>query len=108
MAKGKNSYINVDLDYAEQKLKEWKEYLDANPVSGLEDRTRDVMTRYGPSEAVVATVEAQGKFLQETLKNYLSLLEVVDKLREKEEARIESRGDQKVSSLAQDFMKNRK
>ena len=32
------------------------------------------------------------KFIQETMKNYLSLLEVVDKLRTQEEAKKEARG----------------
>lgn len=93
-----NSYINVDLDYAEQKLKEWKQYLDDNPVHELEDRMRDVMTKFGPGEVVIAKKEEQGKFLQETLKNYLMMLEVVDRLREKEEQKqINVRGDQSLS-----------
>jgi hypothetical protein len=41
--------------------------------------------------ANVATIEAQGKFVQETMKNYLSLLEVVDDLRNKEEAKKQAR-----------------
>jgi hypothetical protein len=41
---------------------------------------------------VIASIEAQGKFIQETMKNYLSLLEVVERLREKEEAKKEARG----------------
>ena len=41
---------------------------------------------------VIASIEAQGKFIQETMKNYLSLLEVVDKLRTQEEAKKEARG----------------
>jgi hypothetical protein len=34
---------------------------------------------------------SQGKFVQETMKNYLSLLEVVDDLRNKEEAKKQAR-----------------
>lgn len=98
MAKKLNNYINTELGYAENQLAEWKNYLDKNPVSKLKDRTRDVITKFGPGEVVVATIEAQGKFLQETLKNYLSMLEVVDKLREKEEQKqINVRGDQALS-----------
>ena len=43
---------------------------------------------------VIASIEAQGKFVQETMKNYLALVEVVDKLRSAEEAKIEVRGRQ--------------
>jgi hypothetical protein len=45
---------------------------------------------------VIASIESQGKFIQDTMKNYLALLEVVDKLREKEEARKEARGSSTV------------
>ena len=45
---------------------------------------------------VIASIEAQGKFIQETMKNYLSLLEVVDKLRTQEEAKKEARGSGSV------------
>ena len=45
---------------------------------------------------IVATIEAQGKFVQETMKNYLSLLEVVDDLRNKEEAKKQARGKEEV------------
>jgi hypothetical protein len=36
------------------------------------------------------------------------LLEVVDKLREKEEAKVEVRGGSQLGSMAEDFLKNRK
>jgi hypothetical protein len=42
------------------------------------------------------------------MKNYLALIEVVDKLREKEESKIEVRGNGGLSSMAEDFLKNRK
>ena len=45
---------------------------------------------------VIASIEQQGKFIQDTMKNYLSLLEVVNTLREKEEAKKEARGKGEV------------
>ena len=45
---------------------------------------------------VIASIEQQGKFLQETMKNYLALLEVVDKLRNQEEAKKQARGKGEV------------
>ena len=39
MAK-KTTYINAELDWAEQQLNSWKEYVDANPLHELEDRVK--------------------------------------------------------------------
>lgn len=92
MAK-KNNYITTDLDWAEQQLLTWKAYVDANPLHELKDRVEWKPTSRGGSiPMVIASIEQQGKFIQDTMKNYLSLLEVVDKLREKEEAKREARG----------------
>ena len=38
MAVKKNTYIDVELDWAEQQLSSWKEYVDANPLHTLKDR----------------------------------------------------------------------
>jgi hypothetical protein len=49
---------------------------------------------------VVASIESQGKFLQETMKNYLALLDVVNKLREAEEQKKEKiRGNEALSPM---------
>jgi hypothetical protein len=42
------------------------------------------------------------------MKNYLALLEVVDKLRSVEESKVEVRGKVEMSSMAEKWMKNRK
>jgi hypothetical protein len=58
---------------------------------------------------VVASIESQGKFVQDTMKNYLALLEQVDKLREKEEKKqVQTRGNAELGSMAEDFYKSRK
>ena len=94
MAVTKTTYVNTELDWAEQQLSSWKEYVDANPLHLLKDRIEWKPTaKGGMLPMVIASIEAQGKFVQETMKNYLALLEQVDKLREKEEAKkIETRG----------------
>jgi len=56
---------------------------------------------------VIASIESQGKFIQETMKNYLALLEVVDKLREKEESKVEVRGGGGMSSKAETLVKSK-
>ena len=104
----KTTYINTELEWAEQQLTSWKAYVDANPMHELKDRIEWKPTaKGGMLPMVIASIEAQGKFIQETMKNYLALLEVVDKLREKEEAKVEVRGKGELSSKAERFLKNR-
>src|SRR6478736_1512465 len=98
MAKKANNYVSTELDWAEAQLVTWKAYVDANPLHLLKDRIEWKPTsKGGMLPMVIASIEAQGKFIQETMKNYLSLLEVVDKLREKEEAKVEVRGKGELS-----------
>jgi hypothetical protein len=42
------------------------------------------------------------------MKNYLALVEVVDKLRSMEEAKVEVRGKGELSGAAAEFLANRK
>ena len=88
----KTNYIGTELDWAETKLSQWQEYIDANPIHELTDRTEIEETRSGTKVKVIATIETQGKYIQEMMKNYLSLLAEVDKLREFEEKKKEARG----------------
>lgn len=97
MAAKKNNFITNDLDFAEEQLAEWKEYIIQNPFTKLKDRIEWKPTRGGGTmPMVVSSIEQQGKFIQETLKNYISLLEVVNKLREQEQAKIEARGGKEI------------
>lgn len=92
MAK-KNTFITAELEWAEQQLESWKVYVDKHPLHEMKDRIEYKPTaRGGLLPMVIASIEQQGKFIQETMKNYLALLEVVDKLREREEAKKEARG----------------
>ena len=105
----KGTFINAELDWAEQQLQSWKSYVDANPLHELKDRVEWKPTsKGGMIPMVIAYIEAQGKFIQETMKNYLALLEVVEKLREKEEAKVEIRGNGELSSMAEDFLRSRR
>jgi hypothetical protein len=105
----KTTYINTELDWAEEQLKSWKQYVDANPLHELKDRIEWKPTaKGGMLPMVIASIESQGKFIQETMKNYLALLEVVDKLRSVEEAKVDVRGKVEMSSMAEKWMKNRK
>lgn len=105
----KTTYINAELDWAEQQLQSWKSYVDANPLHELKDRIEWKPTsKGGMLPMVIASIEAQGKFIQETMKNYLALLEVVDKLRKIEETKVEVRGNSEMSAMAEEWLKNRK
>ena len=105
----KETFISVELDWAEEQLTSWKAYVDANPMHKLVDRIEWKPTsKGGMLPMVIASIEQQGKFIQETMKNYLALLEVVDKLREKEEAKIDVRGNAELGSMASKFLKERK
>jgi hypothetical protein len=105
----KTTYINTELDWAEEQLSSWKLYVDANPLNMLKDRIEWKPTaRGGAMPMVIASIENQGKFIQETMKNYLALLEVVDKLRKMEEAKVQVRGNGELGSMAESFLKGRK
>jgi len=93
MALTNKTYINTELDWAESQLSTWREYIDNNPLHEMKDRIEWKPTaKGGMLPMVIASIEAQGKFVQETMKNYLALLEVVDRLREKENAAKVARG----------------
>jgi len=100
MAKKQNSYISTELEWAESQLATWRAYVDDNPLNELKDRIELKPTaKGGVIPMVIASIEQQGKFIQDTMKNYLALLEVVDKLREKEEQKKQVRGDQSLGPL---------
>lgn len=88
MAVSKKVYTEIELSWAEEQLHSWKEYIDAHPMHELVDRVAFKETRAGGMiPVVIATIEQQGKYIQETLKNYLTLLKEVDTQREKESAK---------------------
>lgn len=90
------NYINAELDWAEEQLEHWKSFVEANPIHTLKDRIKWKDAKYGKVPQVIATLENQGKFIQETMKNYLSLLGEVNKMRLVEEQQKAARGRQKV------------
>ena len=105
MAQKKLTYISAELDWAEEKLAEWRQYVDANAIAGLSDRVQLKQTANGGAiPMVIASIEQQIKSIRDTMKEYLALLEVVDKLREKEEAKLEIRGSQEVNGKMSKFV----
>jgi hypothetical protein len=97
MALNKTTYINTELIWAEEQLHSWKSYIDLHPLDQMTDRIEWKPTaKGGVMPMVIASIEVQGKFVQETMKNYLALLEVVERLRNLEEAKKEARGKSTV------------
>ncbi len=109
MALTKTTYVNTELEWAEEQLSSWRAYVDAHPLHTMTDRIEWKPTaRGGTIPMVIASIEAQGKFIQETMKNYLALLEVVDKLREREESKkVVARGGAEIGTQAEEFLSKR-
>ena len=104
MATKKQTYVSAELEWAESKLAEWRAYIDANPINTLKDRIEWKPTsKGGTMPMVIASIESQIKSLRDTMKEYLALLEVVDKLREKEEQKAEARGSQEINGKMKQF-----
>lgn len=88
MATKKNVYISAELDFAETALLQWRTYIEENPIDSLDDRWgKKEMPKGGYAWVVTATREQQIKCVQDTMAKYLQLLEVIDNLREREEAK---------------------
>jgi hypothetical protein len=61
MAKKANNYITAELDFAEEQLASWKEYVLSNPFPTLKDRVELKQTKTGGViPMVVSTIEQQG------------------------------------------------
>lgn len=89
----KQLFVDIELEWAESQLESWKKYVDSNPIHELKDRIEMKPTaKGGLMPMVIASIEQQGKFIQETMKNYLALLKEVDNMRSIEEAKKEARG----------------
>jgi hypothetical protein len=107
--KDKALLIEYELEFLEEKLKELKAYIQANPFDKLADRMAYKETKGGGVIPIcVANKEAQRKDLTQALKDYAEILRTVDSMREKEEAKIEIRGKGELGGQAQAFLNVRK
>jgi len=101
MAVAKKLFVGAELEWAEVQLQQWKDYVDAHPLAGLKDRIGNKPTlKGGMIPYVIASVEQQGKFIQDTMKMYLALLKEVDVMRSmEEEKKFKARGVENLSPL---------
>jgi hypothetical protein len=103
------SYIEYELEFLEEKLIELKQYIKDNPFNNLSDRMAYKETKGGGVIPIcVANKEAQRKDLTQALKDYADILRTVDAMREKQEAKVEVRGNVEIGSMAEKFIKNRR
>lgn len=110
----KKLFIEYELKFLERKLKELKKYISASPFSELDDRAAvsGITTFKDGSEResykIVATKEVQRKDLTQALKDYAEILRTVDQMRSAEEKKkVAVRGDEKLGSQAEAFLKSR-
>ncbi len=101
MAVKKNIYVEAELEWAEQQLQQWKDYVDTHPLAALADRVGQKTTaRGGMIPYVISSIEQQGSFLQKTMENYLKLLGEVNKMRSmEEEKKLRARGIDNLSPM---------
>lgn len=108
MSKKKELYIEYELEFLETKLQELKEYIEANPFSKLEDRIKWKETKGGGTlPIVVASKEAQRKDLTQAMKDYAELIQTINRMREDETKKVETRGKTELSAQAEEWLKGR-
>lgn len=101
MATKRDIYITAELDFATEQLEGWRRYMEANPIEHIEDRWgKKEMPKGGFTMVVTSSREQQIKCVQDTMEKYLKLCEVVNKLREAEEAKKTAvMGDKNLSLM---------
>lgn len=99
-SKKKELYVEYDLEFLEMKLRELKEYIEANPFSALADRMAYKETKGGGLIPIcVANKEAQRKDLTQALKDYAEILQTVNKFREIEAQKETARGNTDLNAF---------
>ena len=95
----KDNLAEYELDFLDMKLRELKDYIEANPLSSISDRMAYKETRTGGMIPIcIANKEAQRKDLTQALKDYAEIVRTVKSLREIEEAKQKQvRGNQNLS-----------
>lgn len=101
----KDTYGEYEIKFLELKLKQLEAYIEANPLDELEDRMGTRESKYGPVEYCIANKEAQRKDLTQAMKDYADIAQTVMKMREIEAAKIETRGNAQLGTLAKEFLK---
>lgn len=102
MAGKDKTYILIEIEWLEKKVKELMDLVDANsPFSEIPDRTQVEINAKGvPIIRVIAKKEDTIKVIKDVLKDLPSMFESLDRLREKRaEADIEVRGSSSMNRM---------
>lgn len=79
----KENHIRIELEWLEQKAVQLRDYIDANPVSEIDDRIETVISSKGiPAVKVIAKKEESLKAWINALKEYANFLDTLNELRE--------------------------
>lgn len=106
----KISYIELEIEWFEKKVKELMDLVDHNsPFSEIPDRTEVETNAKGvPIVKVIAKKEEMIKVIKDILKDLPQMLQALNDLREKREAaKLETRGGKKIPGAMEDFLKDR-
>lgn len=91
MSKKATTYIDLELEWLEKKAEEIKLYCN-QPIHQITDRKDGIK--------IVAKKEDIVKSIRETLQDYIKIIDAIDRLREKEDAKkLLTRGDQELSPM---------
>lgn len=98
------SKIDPNLEWLKDRAEEIKREVESQAYDEIEDRIVSLMGSHGPSDKVAATKEIIQKARREALKDYAQLHDLIKQMEETEEAKVQARGGQKLSSRAAKFM----
>lgn len=111
MPKQPKSYIGVEIEWLEQIVREYREYIDSyRPFKDkIEDRTDVQPNAKGvPIIKIIATKEDTIKALMIVLKEMPSLMKSLDELREKRAvSSLETRGDVEIPGMMKGMIEER-
>jgi len=104
----KPSYVSLELDWMEKKVKQLQAAIDAYDLENLKDRVDYKQTKTGGvMPMVIASIEDQMKAVAMIMEKLPKMLQALDELRQKEEEKIAARGNKQIQGQAQGWLKNR-
>jgi hypothetical protein len=102
MATSKTNYVELELEWLENKAEDLKKYVDTNPINELKDRVNYKTVKGGGQIPIISsTIEQQIKSIRDTLQDYIKIIDAISKLREKDESakKINARGNQTLTPM---------
>ena len=98
MPKTKNKYIGKELEWLEQQWQSLQDYVDANPIDRMSDRTITLNEGLkSEKETVTATIEQQITSIRNTQKDMIEIASALQELRERNPTEeIKIKGDDEM------------